>query len=79
MDMLKTYFPYSFKAKNDITALVVDIIIYVVIGLVAGLVLGLLSKIPLIGILFSIVNYVIYLYLVVSLVLSVLDYLKIIK
>ena len=61
MDILKTYFPYSFKDKKDITALIVDIIIYVVLGLIAGLVFGLLAKIPVIGILFDIVSYIIYL------------------
>ena len=45
MDMLKKYFPLSFREKKDIVALVINIIIYLVVGVIAGFVIGLLVAI----------------------------------
>ena len=45
MDMLKKYFPFSFKAK-DVKDLVINIVIYLVVSIVAGWVLGLIGAIP---------------------------------
>ena len=78
MDMLKKIFPFSFGVK-DITALVVALIIYIVGGAVLGVVFGLLAKIPLIGILFGIVGWAVGVYCFVGIVLSVLDFLKVLK
>ena len=39
--MLKKWFPLSFRYWNNVTSLVVGIIIYVVIGILAGVVIGL--------------------------------------
>ncbi len=72
MDTLKKLFPLAFKAKKDIGALIINILIHIVADAVAGLIIGL---IPIIGILGGIVG----LYFTVSLVLSILDYLKVIK
>ena len=36
MDMLKKYFPYSFKEKKDVAALVINIIIHIVVGAIVG-------------------------------------------
>ena len=79
MDMLKKYFPLAFAAKKDITALVINIIIHIVINAVAGVAIALLVKIPLIGIIVSTVGGLVGLYFLISLVLSILDYLKILK
>lgn len=79
MDMLKIYFPLAFAAKKDITALVINIIIHIVINAVAGVAIALLIKIPLIGIIVSTVGGLVSLYFLISLVLSILDYLKILK
>ena len=78
MATLKKLFPYSFGVA-DLKALIIKIIVYVVVGFVAGLVLGLLGAIPLLGIIFRIIGWVIDLYCVVGIVLVVLDYLKILK
>ena len=59
MDTLKKLFPLAFKAKKDIGALIVNILIHIVADVVAGLLIGL--------------------YFTVSVVLSILDYLKILK
>ena len=79
MDTLKKLFPYSFKAKDGIGALIVNIIIYLVCGAIAGFVIGLLADVPVIGLVVSLVCGLIDLYVVVGIVVSILDYLKIIK
>ena len=86
MDLLKKIFPFSFNAK-DVTALVIAIVLYLVggtlIDLVLALVFGLLSGIPLIGILFGILGWVVGTavgaYCLVGLVLAVLTYFNLIK
>lgn len=72
MDILKKLFPLSFKAKKDIGALIVNILIHLVADLVAGLIIGLLPILSLLGGLIG-------LYFTVGIVLSILDYLKVIK
>lgn len=78
MDILKKYLPHAFKAKetNDF---IVALIIYAVIAIVGGAVIGLLCKLPIIGILFSIVGAVVDLYAMVGVVLSILVFVKVIK
>jgi len=72
MATLKKIFPLAFKAKKDIGALIVNILIHVIADVVAGLIIGLL---PILGILGGVIG----LYFTVSVILSILDYLKIIK
>lgn len=79
MDMLKQFFPFSFAAKNDLTALIINILVYIVAGAVIGFVLGLLGGIPIIGFLFSLIGWIVGLYCLVGLVLAVLDYMKVLK
>lgn len=79
MDTLKKLFPLAFKAKKDIGALIVNILIHIVADIVAGLLVGLLSGLPLIGWAFGLVGGLLGLYFTVSVVLSILDYLKILK
>lgn len=78
MDILKKFFPLSFKVAET-KDLVVSIVIYAIIDVVCGLIIGLLAKIPLIGILFSILGSVIGLYAVAGIVLSILVFVKVIK
>ena len=40
MEMLKKFFPFSFTAKKDVVALVINIIIYLVVGAVIGIVIA---------------------------------------
>jgi len=79
MDMLKKIFPLSFSFADTIVNLVVGIVIYLVAPALASVVLGLLAKIPLLGILFAVVNWVIGIYAFVGLVLLILVYLKLVK
>ena len=79
METLKKFFPYSFKEKKDISALIVNILIHIAGDIVAGLIIGLLSALPLIGGLFGFVGGAIGLYFTVGIVLSILDYFKVLK
>ena len=79
MDMLKKFFPLAFKPKKDIAALVINIIIHLVVDAVAGVLIGILANIPLIGVIVSAVGGLVGLYFTISLVLSVLDYFKVLK
>ena len=79
MDMLKKIFPLSFGEKKDVVALVVNIVIYLVVGLVAGILIGLLAKIPVLGVIIALGGGLVDLYVLVGIVLSVLDYLKLLK
>lgn len=78
MAMLKKFFPQAFGAK-DLPGLIVALIIYVVIGMVCGFVIGYLSRIPLMGVVFSLIGSLVGLYTFVGMVLSVLVYFKVIK
>lgn len=79
MDLLKSIFPFSFGAKKDVVALVVNILIYLVAGAVAGVVLGLLGRIPVLGLLFRLLSGLVGLYCLVGIVLSVLDFMNVLK
>ncbi|MBQ9838374.1 MAG: hypothetical protein IJO56_02595 [Oscillospiraceae bacterium] len=79
MELLKTVFPFSFQPKKDVAALVINILIYLAVGLVAGLLIGLLSKINVLGLIVSLVGGLADLYVTAGVVLSVLDYTKVIK
>ena len=79
MDTLKKLFPYSFKAKKDISALIVNVLIYLVFDIVAGAIIGLLSGLPLVGGVLGLIGGLLGLYVTVGLILSILHYLKLVK
>ena len=79
MDMLKKIFPFSFTAKKDVVALLINLLIYIVIGTVIGVLIGILAKIPILGLVFGLVGGLVDLYVLVGAVLSILDYLKVLK
>ena len=72
MATLKKIFPLAFKAKKDIGALIVNILVHALADIVAGLIIGLL---PILGILGGVIG----LYFTASVILSILDYLKVLK
>ena len=78
MDLLKKYFPHAFKA-TELQSFIITLLIYVVIDIVCGFVIGLLAKIPLIGIIFSLVGSLVGLYALVGVILSVLVFVKVVK
>ena len=79
MDMLKKYFPYSFTEKKDVAALIINIIAYVVVGAIIGAVIGFLSSIPILGWIIGILGTLVEIYITAGIIISVLDYLKILK
>ena len=78
MDMLKKYFPFSFKAK-DVKDLVINIVIYLVVSIVGGWVLGLIGAIPVIGLIADLIGALLGLYCLVGIVLALLDHFKLLK
>lgn len=78
MEALKKFFPHAFKA-TELGAFIVTLIIYVVIDVVCGFVIGLLAKIPLLGIIFSLLGTLVGLYALIGVILSILVFVKVIK
>lgn len=78
MEMLKKYFPNAFKA-TELKAFIIALAVYLVIDIVCGFVIGLLAKIPLIGIIFSILGAVVGIYALIGIILSVLVFVKVVK
>lgn len=75
MDTLKKLWPTPFKIKEkDIASFLIQLIIFLVICAVAGAVIGLLAKIPLLGIIFSIIGALVEIYGLVGIVLCVLKF-----
>ncbi len=79
MDALKKLFPYSFTKKKSLGDLIVNIIVYLLAGIVGAALIGLLGGIPVIGAALKIVGWLIDLYVLVGIILSVLHYMKAIK
>lgn len=78
MDTIKKFFPHAFKA-TELKPFIISLVIYVLIDIVCGFVIGILAKIPLLGIIFSILGTVIGLYALVGIILSILVFIKVIK
>ena len=76
--MLKNYFPRAYKSK-DLGSFIVSLIIYALIDIICGFVIGLLAKLPIIGIIFSLLGSLIGLYALVGIILSILVFVKILK
>ena len=78
MDMIRKVFPYSLGAK-DVKELVIKILVYLVAGVIVGALIGILAKIPVLGLIFSLVGAVVDLYCFVGIILAILDYMKVLK
>ena len=72
MDILKKIFPLAFKKKDGIGGLIINILLHVLADAVAALIIWLL---PILGFLGGLIG----LYFTVGIVLSILDYFKVIK
>lgn len=79
MYKLKKLFPLAFTFKRNVAELARNLIIQFVIMMVIGAAIGVLAKVPLVGFIFGIAGGLIDLYMAVGIVLSILDYLNIIK
>ena len=79
MDTLKKFFPLSFQPKPDVASLVVNILLYLLIGVVASWIIGIAVFIPIVNLLVGLAGGLAELYVVGGIVLSCLDYFKILK
>lgn len=79
MDALKKYFPFSFTEKKDVVALVINVILYLIVGALIGIIIKLLAWIPILGWIIGIAGGLVDLYVLIGVVLSFLDYFKVLK
>ena len=79
METLRKLFPYSFQPKKDIGSLIVNVLLHMVAGIVIGFLCTILFFIPLLGLLAGLISALAELYLTAGVILSVLDYLKLLK
>ena len=75
---MKKYWPHAYKAP-ELNAFIITLLIYILIDVVCGFVIGLLVKIPVIGIIFTLVGSLVGLYALVGVVLSILIFAKVLK
>ena len=78
MDILKKYFPFAFKS-TDKEPFIISLLIHIVGAIVGGFIIGLLVKIPVIGIIFTLIGSLISLYALAGIVLSILVFLKVLE
>ena len=80
MDILKRFWPLPFKVKKgDLGSFLIQLILFIIVCAVAGLVIGLLAKIPVIGIIFSIIGSLIGIYGFIGIVVCILRFLGFLK
>ena len=79
MEKFKSFFPLSFMEKKDMTALVINILIHLIVGVVIGVAVAALLHIPVVNIIVGTLSSLIGLYLTIGIILSVLNYLGIIR
>jgi len=79
METIKKIFPYSFKEKNGIGGLLINILVQILICAVAGILIGVLALVPVVGIIVGLVGGLVGVYEIVGIVLAILDYLKVLK
>lgn len=75
---MKKVFPHAFKV-TEVASFVVTLIIYALVAIVGGSVIGPLAKLPIIGIIFTLVGSLVSLYALVGIVLSILVFVKVLK
>ena len=79
MDTLKKLFPYSFRKKKELRDLIINILVYAVAAILVGVVIGICAKIPVVKLFTGLAGTLVELYVVAGIVISILDYMKILK
>ena len=79
MEMVKKYFGHAFENTDTLKGLIIKILVYIVVDFICGLVIGIIGKIPVIGLVAGILGSLVGLYFLVSIVLAILNYLKVLK
>lgn len=78
MDMLKKFFPFSFKSQGLVN-FIITLIVYLVIEAVLGWAIAVLAKIPVVGIICGLLGSLLGIYVLIGVVLAILNFLKIVK
>lgn len=78
MDTLKKLFPLSFNAK-DVASLIIKIIIYLALSIIIGFVIAIFALVPFVNLLTGLVGALAELYILAGIVITVLDYLKVLN
>ena len=79
MNLLKSFFPLSYKFSDTVANLVIGILIYLFAGAIICTILGWLSLIPILGIAFSLVGTVAGIYCLAGIVIEVLLFADVLK
>lgn len=79
MGLLKKLWPYAFNQKKDIAALIISIVLQLVAAIIVGFIIGILANIPIVNIIVGLVGGLVDLYFFVGIVLTLLNYFKILK
>ena len=79
MDMIKKIFPFSFKKLKTPGDLAINILIQIAVGALAGILIGVLSGVPILNWIAGTACGLVDLYVVIGIVLSILNYLKVLK
>ncbi len=80
MDFLKKFWPTPFKIEEkNVVSFIIQLVIFVVVCAVVGWLIALLSKIFIIGIIFSIIGAVVEIYGLVGIVLCILKFVGVVK
>ena len=78
MKTLKKIFPLSFQAK-DMAQLIIYCLIYLVAGTVLVFLINILARIPVLGLIFTLISSLVGIYIVAGLIILFLFYFKILK
>lgn len=80
MDMLKKIWPTAFAVKEkDVVSLVIQLVILLVVCAVFGVLIGVLIKVPVLGIIFTIIGSLVEIYGLVGIILCILKFLGMVK
>lgn len=79
MEFIKQIFPLSFTEKKTVGALIINILIQIIVCAIVGVLIGICAKIPVVGIIIGLVGGLVGLYEIIGILLSILDYAKVLK
>lgn len=79
MDKIKKLFPMAFTLKTDLATLIVDMIIHLLFGFTVYIIGDLVVSLGTFGIVLCVILRIVDAYIVASMVLSILNYCKVIK
>ena len=76
MNLIKSLWPTPFKIKKgNLFSFLFQLVVFLVLAAVAGLVIGFLSKVPVVGVVFTILGSLMGLYTLIGIILCILKFL----